>query len=200
MRFLLAGHVYGHGGIQTHLRWLAHVLAGEGHAVALLPTLPARPDEDVAADVKKMVTEVYAPGAAPGGRAGKWRHLAGAARFVRRHRPHVYYVVGAGWVPTLLRPLAAPGARAIFFEVMSGHWYGWGDPRVLAGYCFDEVVGQSPRVSAEFRREFHWRRPVASLPALPEPVERVARVPPAARRRVPLGRARAALFSRLAPH
>jgi glycosyltransferase involved in cell wall biosynthesis len=146
------------------------------------------------------VDAIYTPAAAGDGWRGKWRHLAGAARFVRRCRPDVYFVVGAGWVPNLLRPLATPGGRAIFFEVMSGHWYGWADPRVLTSYCFDEVVGQSPRVSAEFRREFRWRRPVASLPAIPEPVERVAHVRPAARRRVPLGLARAGLFGRLAPH
>jgi glycosyltransferase involved in cell wall biosynthesis len=200
MRFLLAGHFYGRGGIQTHLCWLGRTLAGDGHTVALLPTLPAQPGEVLPADLEKVVAAVYTPAAPPTGWLGKVRHLAGAARFVRRFRPHVYYVVGVGWIPTVLRPLAAPGARAIFFEVMSGNWYCWTDPRVLTPCCFDEVVGQSPRVGAEFRRSFRWRRPVASLPAFPEPIERIADVPAAVRRRVPLGRARAALFGRLAPH
>src|SRR5205823_1179992 len=40
---------------------------------------------------------------------------------------------------------------------------------------------------------------IASLPAIPEPLERIAQIPIAKQHRVPFGRARAGLFSRLDP-
>jgi glycosyltransferase involved in cell wall biosynthesis len=201
MRFLLAGHFYGRGGIQTHLRWMARLLSENGHSVFMLPTIAPSPGDPVIDELPNYGVVAVAGSNGLGGRLAKRRQLPQMAAFIRDCRPHVYFFVGTGWLPMVLRPIAAPASRAIFFEVMSGHRYrGRLDPRVLVRYCVDEVIGQSPRVSATFRRAFSWGKPVASLPAIPEPLERIAHIRPTERHRVPMGRARAALFSRLEPH
>jgi glycosyltransferase involved in cell wall biosynthesis len=200
MRFLLAGNCFGRGGIQTHLRWTAKLLRDEGHQVALLPTLPRQSGEDELNSLRQIGVEIGDFGERNGSKLTKFRRLPSMIQFIRRFRPDVYFVVGAGWVPMVLKPLAASSTRAIFFEVMSGRWYNRRpDPRALATWCFDEVVGQSPRVGVAFRRGFSWRRPVPIIPAIPEPLEQVTKIPPAETRPIPRGTAKAAMFSRLAP-
>lgn len=175
-------------------------MRGEGHQVAIVPTLPRQSGEDQLESLEQIGIEIGQFGNRNGTRLSKVRQLPGMIRFVRRFRPDVYVVVGAGWVPMILRPLAAASSRAIFFEVMSGKWFfRKPDPRALASMYFDEVVGQSPRVGVAFRRWFSWRGPITVIPAIPEPLERVTQIPRASAHRVPLGRAKAALFSRLVP-
>jgi glycosyltransferase involved in cell wall biosynthesis len=195
-RFLLAGHLFGKGGIQTHLRWLTRALADAGHAVWILPTVPAAPGDPALPELDRPGVVLHRPAGRPG---AKWRELAAAVDFVGRCRPHAYLSVGTGWV-TALAALAAGGARKIFFEVMDGVRYHWRDARLGVRSWFDEVVGQAPRVGVNFRRWFYWRGPVPTLPAIPEPLELLGRLPAARQRRVPLGTARAAFFSRLAAH
>jgi glycosyltransferase involved in cell wall biosynthesis len=200
MRFLLVGNCFGRGGIQTHLYWMARLLHEDGHVVFMLPTQPRQADDDRQDELAQWgVISAGSPNGAAT-RADKIRQLPKMAAFVRQCRPDVYFVIGAGWVGMALRPLVAASSRAIFFEVMSGNWYTWRlDPRVMVRFCFNEVVGQSPRVSAAFGRAFSWGKRPKYLPAIPEPLERLAQIPPATQHRVPFGRAKAALFSRLDP-
>lgn len=195
MRVLLAGYRYGRGGIQTHLRECAAACAAAGHTVALLSPAPVGTAADPADALRPghLVRELTYPRSGACG-------LAAACRFVRAVRPDVIKVVGTSRVSKLAALLAGGRARTVFFEVMSGEAAGWRDPRWLLRAGFDDAVGQSAGVAATFRRSFGWPRPVPALPALPEPLERATAVPPAVPRTVPLGTARAALFSRLVPH
>jgi glycosyltransferase involved in cell wall biosynthesis len=200
MRFVLVGNCFGRGGIQTHLRWMAEILRGDRHDVLLLATQPRRDGEADAADLDSAGIAIRD---FPVERAGRWakrERLRQMAACVRDFQPDVFFAVGVSWLPMLLRPLAARRSRAIFFEVLSGNWNRWTlDPRVFTRLSFDEVIGQSPRVCAAFRRAFSWGKAVAPLPAIPEPLEQIARIPNAVAHRVPHGRMRAALFSRLDP-
>jgi glycosyltransferase involved in cell wall biosynthesis len=179
---------------------MAEMLQGEGHDVMLLATQQRRDDEAVLTELVRSGVAIHDFPVAGAGRWAKRERLRQMASSVRDYRPDVFFAIGVSWLPMLLRPLAARRARAIYFEVLSGNWHHWTlDPRVLARMCFDEAIGQSPRVCSAFRRAFSWGKKVAPLPAIPEPLERIARIAPAAAHRVPLGRMRAALFSRLDP-
>jgi glycosyltransferase involved in cell wall biosynthesis len=88
--------------------------------------------------------------------------------------------------------------KRVFFEVMSGERNGRFDPRRLVHAGFDAVVGQASTVERKFCDEFGWRGISTTIPALPDPLERVADIKPAildTRNGL-----RAAYFGRLAQH
>ncbi|NJL53105.1 MAG: glycosyltransferase [Hydrococcus sp. SU_1_0] len=74
--------------------------------------------------------------------------------------------------------------------------------KILVGgvkWWFDDVVGQSSCVAQNFAESFKWNKPVLSIPAIPEPLELTATLPKPTVKKVELGTAKAALFSRLVP-
>lgn len=138
---------------------------------------------------------VYLP-EMPNARA-KLREAVRLAREVRGFRPDVLLGAGTSWHLGLLGMTLPWRVRRIFYEVMSGEASGPKDPRWLVRWFFDEVVGQSPRVAANFARTFGWRKKLRAIPAFPEPLEITAKLPEAERKVVPMGTARAGFFSRL---
>jgi glycosyltransferase involved in cell wall biosynthesis len=119
-------------------------------------------------------------------------------RRVRSVRADVAVVTGTGW-KAMAAVLAAQGhCKKVFFEVMSGARAGTADPRVLANFGFDAVVGQGSPVTRRFVREFGWTGPTETIPALPEPLERHFDIPARARFDVAQG-VRFAYFGRVSP-
>ncbi len=201
MRFVLAGTFAGYGGIQTHLRSLARVLADAGHDLLLL-SFGRPPNED---DHDRTNFSTFNPSvrlkylsASISGRTAIGTFLA-VQRALRNFHPDVYFACGTGW--NLFGP-AIFGFRCqfVFHEIMSGEPAGWRDSRWLVRRFFDFVVAQASPVARNFERMFGWRRPIPVIPAFASPLEKTSRIPQVHQRRVPFGTARAAIFGRLVPH
>jgi glycosyltransferase involved in cell wall biosynthesis len=203
MKVAIFATVVGVGGIQTHTRGMAEVLLEAGCEVLILSSVldagtvgEAQSGENEAL-LRRGARIILAP--AQGSAVGRMRELTRLAGEVRRFQPDVYYVHGRTWHGCLLPLFFSRKVRRVFYEGMSGEVIGRVDPRYLVRLLFDDVIGQSPKVSRNFERCFHWRGPTCAIPALPEPLEDQARLPDAAVRRVAPGRVRAAMFSRLVP-
>lgn len=190
MRIVLAGRVVGLGGIQTHLRSLARVLAEAGHELLLL-SFGALPDEGGDSfPLDSTVRIKYFPG----GSATKT--LLAVRSALRDFQPQVYFACGTGW-NLFAGGIVSRVPCLIFHEVMSGQSYGWRDSRNLVRRFFHRVVAQANPVARNFTRSFGWSKPVEVIPAFSQPLENG---PAAGKRMVPYGTARAAVFGRLVPH
>lgn len=204
MTIVLAGTFAGRGGIQTHLHWLACALLEAGHKVRVC-SLGQRLGASDKARVKSLQDigdfDVNCPQFAKDG-AAKGALGTGLAliRILRNAGPDVYFACGTGW--NLFLPAILSGAcpRRVFHEVMSGHSSGRRDTRHLVRMAFHEVLAQATPVAATFRQQFGWGREVQVLPAFPEPLEVIGRLPQARTGSIASGKIRAAFFSRLVPH
>ena len=208
MRILIAGLLGGEGGIQSHIRWLAKALDESGiETMALSLGSSQSPPVNESAlrafwndnDVQLRCCKLYSSFGANKYIIGL-RRLKDIIRVIDDFDPDIYLAIGTGWnlfIPPLLsraRPVR------IFHEVMSGVPNGWKDSRWCVNLWFDEVVGQAATISHTFSREFRWDKHIPALPALPEPLEVTSKLPQVSQKRVSKGTAKAALFSRLAPH
>ncbi len=182
MRVVLLGYMHGRGGIQTHTRFLAEGLRERGHQVTVVSPAPmsTHGHED-----KGEGVHVYSG-------------LRELVRIIRGAQPDAAVVTGTGWA-SMLGVLAAGGScKKVFFEVMSGARPAAFDPRVLSRFGFDAIVGQGSPVTRRFIREFSWRGPNETIPALPEPLERQFVIPARKLKSVKNG-VRFAYFGRFGP-
>jgi glycosyltransferase involved in cell wall biosynthesis len=207
MKILLVGYLLGQGGIQTHLKWLAKMLGEEGVETLAL-SLGSR---NVSSEDRKYLHSLQSDrvrficcssqkGQGFNSTFSEIQRLAEIIGIIRRFSPDIYLAAGVGWNLFIPPLLAGHKARCIFHEVMSGEPAGWRDSRWGVRAWFDEVVGQSPTVAKTFATCFGWRKLIPALAAIPEPLEITANLPQPETRVVELGKARAALFSRLVPH
>jgi glycosyltransferase involved in cell wall biosynthesis len=200
----LAGTIAGRGGIQTHYLWLSRALLEAGQKVVLFSLGPSPSSADFARlEILKTVGDFHCEFPYDAGQNGRRSGRAAGMEIRRRLRslrPDAYLACGTGWNLFLPAMAFAGCRRRIFHEVMSGEAGNYRDSRWAVRRGFHEVVAQASPVARNFERTFHWPGPVPVLPAFPEPLEITAKLPPLVSRPVPLGRARAALFSRLVPH
>ena len=207
MKVILAGHILGQGGIQSHIRWLVKALGEEGVETLVLSLRGDKRPTDYSHTLQTFEEcGVRVHICAPDAKGNSFLDLGKVERFVEikklidQFSPDVYLAVGTGWnlfIPPIISKL---NTRLIFHEVMSGIPRGWRDSRWCVRWCFDEVIGQSPNVAKTFAQCFGWKKSVSALPAMPEPLEITASLPKPVYKTVQLGTAKAALFSRLAPH
>jgi glycosyltransferase involved in cell wall biosynthesis len=201
MRIALFGTISGMGGIERHTRLMAKMLLNAGAEVMVISSVMSKTSA-----IERWLIEneplkrggariLWVPELPTMGR--RLREVFRIAREVRRFRPDILVGTQTSYHLGLLGVLLPRKVRKIFFEVMSGESNGANDPRWLVRWFFDEVVGQSPRVAQNFKRSFGWKMEVSAIPAFPEPLELTAKLPQIKRHAVPLGMARAALFSRL---
>lgn len=201
MRIALFVTVAGMGGMQMNGRGLAKSFSDAGCDVLVLSSvlnvgaagevIPGENDGLIQAGARILYLPVQ-PNI-----ASRVRELARLVIEVRKFRPDVLLGTGTSWHFGFLGMALPARVRKVFYEGMSGEANGPKDPRWLVRWFFDEVVGQSPRVAQNFERSFGWRKRLTAIPAFPEPLELTAKLPEAKRHAVPLGTARAALFSRL---
>ena len=198
MKILLAGNLIGQGGIQSHLKWLSKALGEEGLEVMIL-SLTTTPKEsghnlpEFSTIEESNIQIVYC-------NSSKWRRLTEITAIIKKFSPNVYLAVGTGWnlfIPPLLSRVKT---RKIFHEVMSGVPNGVHDSRWIVRWFFNEVIGQSPTITKTFAECFGWKKALIAIPAMPEPLELTASLPQIVSKKVELGKAKAALFSRLVPH
>ena len=207
MKILLAGILAGQGGIQSHLRWLAKALGEDGIETLVLSLGSARVppvNELILRDcwnenVQSRCCAIYEKNTPYPNLAGI-RRLQEIIDIINNFDPDTYLAVGTGWNLFIPPLLSRTKAIRIFHEVMSGVPNGWKDSRWCVKFWFDEAIGQSEAVAQTFVREFGWQKQVYSLPAFPEPLEVTATMPQVYQKTVPRGLAKAAFFSRLAPH
>lgn len=197
MKILLAGNLIGQGGIQSHLKWLSKALGEEGLEVMILSlTTPKESDHNLpefSTIEESNIWIVYC-------NSSKWRRMTEMTAIIKKFSPDVYLAVGTGWnlfIPPLLSRVKT---RKIFHEVMSGVPNGVRDSRWIVRWFFNEVIGQSPTVAKSFAECFGWKKALIAIPAMPEPLELTAYLPQIVSKKVELGKAKAALFSRLVPH
>ena len=131
---------------------------------------------------------------------GKIKRFLEVKNLIEEFLPDVYLAVGTGWNLFIPPLISKSKTRLIFHEVMSGVPSGYRDSRWCVRWWFNEVVGQSPNVAKTFAQCFDWKKSVLPLPAMPEPLEITACLPEPPCKTVDLGTAKAAIFSRLAPH
>ena len=207
MRILLAGIVAGHGGIQSHLRWLAKALGEEGIETLVISLGSAKVapiDESLLRGLWNDNVQLRC--CTPYAKDGSHLNLAGIRRLqeiikiIDEFNPDIYLAVGTGWNLFIPPLLSRAKPIRIFHEVMSGVPNGWKDSRWCVKLWFDEVIGQSETVARTFAQEFGWCKQTAGLPAFAEPLEITATLPEVNPIIVPRGSAKAALFSRLVPH
>lgn len=203
MRVALGGSLVGLGGIQTHFKWLATALAEAGHQVLIL-SLGASPQdtdrvrsEALSQSGKISVSYVNNSSTDQRSAADSIRYLA---QQLREFEPDAYLACGTGWNLFIPAILSRSCGTLIFHEVMAGDGGNWRDTRWLARWFFGRVFAQANPVARNFKETFGWRNSIEVLPAFPEPLEKTACLPAVTRHAVPMGRARAAFFGRLAPH
>jgi glycosyltransferase involved in cell wall biosynthesis len=187
---LLVGYAHGDGGITTHTHWLARGLVERGHVVSVVSPYPID---------GHTVTPWPNPGYSVDYYGGVPDALRGFAALGRK-RFDVAVVAGTGWKAMGGVLANRRIKRRVFFEVMSGDVAGIVDPRRLVHAGFDAAIGLATSVDDKFRRNFHWKGKGAIIPALPEPLERVAAIPDRGLIVPTGGKVRAVYFGRLAPH
>ncbi|NEO93682.1 MAG: glycosyltransferase [Moorea sp. SIO3G5] len=207
MKVILAGHILGQGGIQSHLRWLAKALGEEGFETLVISLKcdqhpkyyyhTLQTFEECGVRVHICTTDAKVNSFLD---FGKLQRFLEIKKLIEEFSPDVYLAVGTGWNLFIPPLLSKSKTKLIFHEVMSGVPSGWGDSRWCVRWFFDEVIGQSPTVAKTFAECFGWKKPVSALAAMPEPLELTASLPQPVHKTVELGTAKAALFSRLAPH
>jgi glycosyltransferase involved in cell wall biosynthesis len=205
MKVILAGTIYGRGGIQSHVQWLAKALSEAKIETLIISLSNAKGIKEEPTTVTNLENEyvkvqVYNPSSDRRSLNNKIKSFFQIRRAIEQFSPDVYLAVGTGWNLYTTPLFLKSRHRLIFHEVMSGVPSGWNDSRWCVRGLFDEVVGQSQIVANTFKRYFGWRRSIAALPAIPEPLELTATLPQVQSRTIPFGTAKAALFSRLAPH
>ncbi len=207
MKVLLAGYLLGEGGIQSHMKWLAKAL-GEEDVKVLAISLGGIQDqstnlEDLQKFQSSNVRFIYLTSdrtQTANSSISKLQQAFEIGSIIKEFSPDVYFAVGTGFNLFIPPLLTGTKTRRIFFEVMSGVPCGWSDSRWIAKWCFDEIVGQSQTVAKTFGRCFGWKKTILAIPAMPEPLEITASLPSAISKKIPIGTAKAAMFSRLVPH
>ncbi|TLD69952.1 glycosyltransferase family 4 protein [Phragmitibacter flavus] len=204
MRIVLAGTLNGHGGIQTHLFWLARALLEAGNKVSIISLSGALTDYDIerADQLQKFGDfSLLTPR-----RTNSNQRRNGLATFItiikdlRQLKPDIYLACGTGWNLFLPAILSLSCPVRVFHEVMSGHSVGSLDSRQAVRFGFHHVVAQASAVARVFKQQFGWSAPVPVLPAFPEPLEITASLPAVSQQSIPAGNIRAAFFGRLVPH
>ncbi|MBD2772396.1 glycosyltransferase family 4 protein [Iningainema tapete] len=201
MKVLLFGSLIAEGGIQTHTRWLSRSLAEAGIKVLIVTPEPIQESELNSLETNEIqVFPFKSVGVKANFLAVKFEEFRNLVKVARSFEPDVYFGVGTGWNLSILPLALSKQVRTIFYEVMSGVPFGWRDARWGVRWWFNEVVGQSPTVAKTFASCFGWKKTVPAIPAIPEPLELTATLPQTVIKTVELGKAKAAFFSRLAPH
>lgn len=207
MKVILAGHILGTGGIQSHLRWLSKALVEEKIETTIVSLGNHQLSDHNLAEVKLLENEGIKVKICSvdslnsnGLQANQFKRFLEIKNLIEEFAPDVYLAVGTGWNLYLPPLFAKTKQKLIFHEVMSGVPGGWKDSRWCVRGWFDEVVGQSQNVANTFARCFGWKKQVPTLPAIPEPLELTASLPQVKHKIVSKGTAKAAFFSRLAPH
>jgi glycosyltransferase involved in cell wall biosynthesis len=194
MRIVLAGTFAGLGGVQIHLTSLAGELARQGHELLLLSFgKDSSPDDSGALDQLRHQDGVRLEFV---GQKSAVSTLLAARRALRSFKPDIYFACGTGW-NLFAAAILSRVPHLVFHEVMSGESCGWRDSRNLVRRFFHHVVAQAHPVAKDFARSFGWKEPIDVIPAYSQPLEQT---PTAAKRSVPDGAARAAIFGRFVPH
>ena len=202
MKVALAGTLLGSGGVQTHFRGLAQALSNAGHQVLVLSLGKGEPAPSFLQASEPGMTGCvsvcypYGENQHPGNPLVATKAML---RALRHFKPDLYMACGTGWNLFVPAILSSTKPIKIFHEVMSGEANGWTDTRWLARRFFEVVIAQAKPVAANFEAQFGWPKEIPVLPAFPEPLERMASCQRISKR-VPMGEARAAFFSRLVPH
>lgn len=206
MKIVIFGLISGRGGIQTHTYWLTKTLLESDYQVLIIP--PRFIKSNGGAFVE---TELFNPNlkiiSLNDENIDKKQTILdkifgniNLLLEIRQFSPDLFFGVGTGWYMTLISLFLPSQTKKIFHEVMSGKTYTKKDPRWGVKYFFTDVYAQASDVGKNFSETFNWQKEIPVLPAFPEPLEITAQLPQVESKIIPLGKAKAALFSRLAPH
>jgi glycosyltransferase involved in cell wall biosynthesis len=203
MKIIIFGLIYGAGGIQTHVSWLTKaLLESEVEVLIITPTVPNHQiiswlkEQELNSDRLNIISLSSSKDKAN----NIFSDYLKIFQLVRKFAPDVFFCVGTGWNMSLISLFVPQKTCKIFHEVMSGKTCSKKDPRWGIKYLFDDVFAQGSNVGKNFSETFNWEKEIPVLPAFPEPLEITAQLPTAKQKSIPLGKAKAALFSRLVPH
>ena len=190
MKLLLVGYLHSEGGVKNHTLWLGRGLAARGHDVTLATPGPIGSESwnlptDDAVRIVNVNTWAQVLRGYPDGRSSAFDCAV---------------IVGTGYKSMLGPLLNRRIGKRVFFEVMSGERASLHDPRMLIHLGFDALVGQGRPVEAMFRKSFGWRGPSTTIPALSDPLERVADLTLSPKPAPAPGTLKACYFGRLTPH
>lgn len=201
MKIVIFGFISGRGGIQTHVYWLTKaLLESEAEVLIITPRFCKAQGFFLQEISTNPNFRIFSLDNEKNGLLDKFLRFQELIKKINNFSPDILCGVGTGWYMTALSFFLSSKTRKIFHEVMSGKSYGKKDPRWGIKYFFDDVFAQGTNVGKNFQETFHWRKEIPVLPAFPEPLEITAKLPQVELKIIPLGKVKAALFSRLAPH
>lgn len=206
MKIVLTGILGGRGGIQKHLYWLTQVLAEANHQVLVLS------NNDISSDnlnfkthfqdqiqIHCFETQDSLELPVPQQWWVKGKLFQKLIKIVDEFAPDIYYSIGTSWKFNLIPLFLKQRIPRIYHEVLSGDSSGRYDSRWLVRWFYDELIGQTPTTTKSFISSFNWQKKSRSMAIFPEPLELTAHIPDAQPKKIPMGTARAAYFSRLNP-
>ncbi|MGY6529670.1 MAG: glycosyltransferase family 4 protein [Cyanobacterium sp.] len=206
MKVVIFGLISGRGGIQTHTYWLTKTLLESDYQVLIITPRFIRSSGGAFVETElinpklriiSLNDEHTNKKQTTSNKIIRSINLVGE---IRQFSPALFFGVGTGWYMTLISLFLPSQTKKIFHEVMSGRTNSNKDPRWGVKYFFTDVYAQASDVGKNFSETFNWQKEIPVLPAFPEPLEITAQLPHIESKTIPLGKAKAALFSRLAPH
>ncbi|ANV90506.1 glycosyltransferase [Picosynechococcus sp. PCC 8807] len=206
MKIVIFGLISGHGGIQTHTYWLTKtLLESDCQVLIITPRLikfqgGAFVEKELLNPSLKIISLEYEYTDKKQTILSQIFRKINLIREARQFSPALFFGVGTGWYMTLISLFLPSQTKKVFHEVMSGKTHTKKDPRWGVKYFFTDVCAQASDVAKNFSETFNWQKEIPVLPAFPEPLEITAQLPKVEPKIIPLGKAKAALFSRLAPH
>ena len=202
-RILLTGTLQGKGGIQTHLKYFSKVLSKEKYTTLIISMTPITDNDkkELSFFQSDDIQFIYDLDNNPKDNIIlRFKYLVQLINIVRDFSPDIYIATGTSLNASWLSLFLEIKVKKVFYEVMTGKYNQISFSMLIIKLWFDELIGISPVVTQNLLSSLRWGKDSSVLPAFPEPLEITAQLPTVKQKSVPLGKAKAALFSRLAPH
>jgi glycosyltransferase involved in cell wall biosynthesis len=202
-KIVLTGTLRGKGGIQTHLKYFSKAFSNERYTVLIISMIPITDNDkrELSIFQNDNVQLIYDLDDHPTNNIiTRLKYLMKLIKTVRGFSPDIYIATGTSLNASLLSLFLGIRVKKVFYEVMTGKYNRMGFSMLIIKLWFNELIGISPIVTQNLVSSLKWRKDLSVLPAFPEPLEITAQLPTAKQKTVLLGKAKAALFSRLAPH
>lgn len=200
-KILLIGTLASKGGIQTHLKWQSKALTEDKNRVLVISmkSLSDQDTEELKLFQNDLVEFTFFNNDNGKDFFSRFKYLWTLFKKIKDFEPDIYIVAGTTINASLCALLLNNDkTKTVFFEVVTGYYRGW--LKYLTKFCYNEIIAISNTIKQNLNESLNWQKEIPVLMAFPEPLEISAQLPQVESKIIPLGKAKAALFSRLAPH
>ena len=200
-KILLIGTLASKGGIQTHLKWQSKALTeGKNQVLVIsMKSLCGQDTEELKLFQNDLVEFTFFNNDNGKDFFSRFKYLWTLFKKIKDFEPDIYIVAGTTINASLCALLLNNDkTKTVFFEVVTGYYRGW--LKYLTKFCYNEIIAISNTIKQNLNESLNWQKEIPVLMAFPEPLEISAQLPQVESKIIPLGKAKAAFFSRLAPH